>query len=390
MNNLTTFEHAFLTANDFDNPSDFDWLIEQNFDGFFIERKNHQWQLKIRHYVGVISLPSGKQLEILPKISQHTDILQTRQWLQQMLMDSWQALTPKTLNNLAQQYTINPHLPLNQWLAEQFWQCFQTYQCNQNYQRIEQNQPFLQGKLLVKQQLQYNYHQPHKFFHQTENFALDTASNRLVKTTLQHVIGGNNHALPPSWRSVVTLTPSQYPASFAQAQQELQALPTLIAQQNFKFLQFCYAILSSQQASGQGQAHAQSLLINMQFAFEQWVTVKLKQQLKQSHGQIFPQYTQALTADKHLNIKPDILITSPTNVIVADIKWKNINHSKDIQLADMYQLMTYASECGAQKAWLIVPSISNLSSQEIKLAKPHRTQFSLVFFNVTAPNLTDC
>ena len=51
---IITFEHSCLTAADFDDEQDFDWLIEQNFDVFRIERKQQQWQLKVRHYIGVI------------------------------------------------------------------------------------------------------------------------------------------------------------------------------------------------------------------------------------------------------------------------------------------------------------------------------------------------
>ena len=103
---IITFEHSCLTAADFDDEQDFDWLIEQNFDVFRIERKQQQWQLKVRHYIGVIGLPSGGQVEILPKLAQshitHADeVTQTRQWVQQMLTAVWQALLPKSLPNLA-------------------------------------------------------------------------------------------------------------------------------------------------------------------------------------------------------------------------------------------------------------------------------------------------
>lgn len=392
---LTTFEHAYLTQADFKNPSDFDWLLEQNFDGFTIERKNQQWRVKVSHYIGVIGLPSGEQLEILPKISQHTDILSTRQWLQQMLKDIWQTLTPKALNNLAQQHPIKPHLPLNQWLAEQFWQRFQTYQPNQQYQRFEQNQPFLQGKLLVKQQLQHNHHKPHKFFHQSENFAFDTASNRLVKTTFERMINGfqgssyhglgyqglSYQGLGYEWQAVQILSPHLYQTTFYQAQQECHALPSRIAQQNLLFLDFCYALLTLQQGAGQGMNASQSLLINMQFAFEKWVTLKIQQQFVPA--QIIAQKSQPLTADNLLTLKPDIWLKDDNGVQVFDIKWKNIQSIKDISLADMYQLMMYASEFDAHEAWLVVPTLEkDKLRQAIPLARKNRCKFYLVPFCV--------
>ncbi|MFW2176389.1 MULTISPECIES: McrC family protein [unclassified Moraxella] len=385
---ITTFEHAILTQANFTHPTDFDWLIEQNFDGFGIGRKQQQWQLKVSHYIGVIGLPSGNQLEILPKISQVNNanaesIKQTRQWLQRMLKDIWHTLTPKNLPNLAKQTPINPQLPLNDWLAHAFWQGFQRYQPNRQYQGFEQNQPYLQGKLLVKQQLQHNHHQPHKFFHQSEHFAVDTACNQLIKATLRHLIGG----LPPDlsrescdWQAVSTILPSQYAQAFYQSQQELSALPSTIAHHNARLVAFCYALLTLTQASGQGQSQSQALLINMQFAFEKWVGHQLKQSLTEN-AEVFEQFSQPLTLDKQLIMKPDILVKSQDTVKVMDIKWKTVRDVGDISLSDMYQLLTYASQFGASEAWLIVPTLDkHKTRQTINLTHANPTQFYLVPF----------
>lgn len=386
---ITTFEHAYLTQNDFTHPSDFDWLLEQNFDGLKIERKSKQWQIKISHYIGVIGLPSGTQLEILPKISQYQEIQPTRQWLQQMLLDTWQTLTPKQLPNLATQnlLAIASNLPLTDWLQSQFWQRWQSYRPNQHYQQFEQNQAYLQGKLLIKEQLQYNAHQPHKFFHQTDEFINDTACNRLVKTAFQIVISCFNPLpLPNQWRNVQTILPTQYHATLSQAQQEISALPSITAMQNLDFINFCYALLTSAQATGQGHTPSPTLLINMQTAFEKWVTVKIEQQF--SHTKIISQKTQSLTADNSLILKPDIWLENEKGITVIDIKWKNIASMNDILLADMYQIMTYASEFGANNAWLIVPTLdTTFSKQEIIFAKLKPYRFWLVPFLVPTGQL---
>lgn len=380
MTNLITFEHATLTQADFRIAQDFDWLIEQNFAVFQIIRHNRQWQLKVRHYIGVIGLPSGDQLEILPKISQGVDVTQTRQWLQTMLTDIWQSLTPKNLSNISQQKPMNAQLPINAWLQQTFWQYFASYQPNQSYQQFEHNQPYLQGKLLVKQQLQYNHHQPHKFFHQRENLAIDTACNRMVKTTMQQIFGDAQANLN-GWQTVVTINPNQYQMTFVQAEQELQMLPTVMAQQNVACLNFCYALLTLQQASGNGQSHAQAQLINMQFAFEKWVTYRIKRQFDGQPVNIFEQYCQALTVDHQLTIKPDLLITSENDIKVIDIKWKNIQRISDIKLSDMYQLITYAQQFEADEAWLVVPTLdAHWRKQKINLIKPTATTFYLMPF----------
>lgn len=403
MKAIITFEHSCLTAADFDDRQDFDWLIEQNFDVFRIERKQQQWQLKVRHYIGVIGLPSGGQVEILPKLAQaqitHAhEVTQTRQWVQQMLTAVWQALLPKSLPNLANQRLINPPAPnpppinhslsLSEWLQAYFWQGFAQYVPNQQYQQFEQNQPYLQGKLLVKEQLQHNFHQPHKFYHQTENFVMDTAGNRLVKTTIERVIGSMassplSSPLLPQWQAVGSVAKDLYDILFSQALQELTALPSLTAERNYTFISFCYALLTLQQASSQGQFLTPTWLVNMPFAFEKWVGRKIQQQFAAQNFELVEQKRQPLTMQQELTIKPDIWLKSADKLIIADVKWKKTATFNDISLADMYQLLTYASEFDADEAWLIVPTLSTqLMAQQIEFCQPKKTRFYLMPFAV--------
>lgn len=377
---MTTFEHMILTEQDFSNLNDFVWLMEQNFDGFFLQRKNQQWQIKFSHYIGVIALPSGEQLEILPKISQNTDVFTTRQWVQQMLIDIWHTLTPKDLASFSYQNLIpNKNLNINQWFNEIFLQQFSHYQPNQHYQRYEQNQTFLQGKLLIKQQVQQNYHQPHKFFQQTEQFVYDTACNCLIKATIKQLFDRHFlHHLPAFWQMIRDITPRDYQSYFYQAKQELHALPSMIAKQNSDFLDFCYIILTLQQASQQGEFATPTLWINMQFAFEKWVFYQIKQQFNQSGDEVVAQKSQALIMDNLLVMKPDIWVKTADKIIVMDVKWKMIADISQIKLADMYQILTYAEQFNATQAWLIVPTDDkNKAKQHIKLI--NSTKFEVFF-----------
>ncbi|MDN5561101.1 MAG: McrC family protein, partial [Psychrobacter sp.] len=79
VNTITVFEHQRLTAHDFLQVSDFHWLMAQEFAVFSIKRRQGQWQLKVGHYIGVILLPSGMTLEILPKLAAKTSSDQVAQ-----------------------------------------------------------------------------------------------------------------------------------------------------------------------------------------------------------------------------------------------------------------------------------------------------------------------
>lgn len=197
---ITVFEHQRLTSHDFAQDSDFTWLLTQEFAVFSIKRQRGQWQLKVGHYIGLILLPSGLTLEILPKPvgeqgtrqpRNHSDILQTRQWVQRMLSDLTDGNNRKRPNtkNLGQ-LSNNvaplpiPAPPLSQWLVAQFLQRLSRYQPIKHYQAQIHNQSSLQGKLLIKEQLRRNSTQPHKFMCETSVLSPDMLSNRLIKSAL--------------------------------------------------------------------------------------------------------------------------------------------------------------------------------------------------------------
>jgi 5-methylcytosine-specific restriction enzyme subunit McrC len=405
---MTTFEHAVLTAQDFVYAADFDWLIEQNFIGFTVQRSRGTWQLVVGHYLGVIQLPSGTVLEVLPKIAQFSEVNlgETRAWVKTMLATIWPGLNPKQLPVIAPQTRFDhaqESIPM--WLGQCFYQWFNQYQPNQHYQTTEQNQSYIQGKLLLTQQLRHNAHQPHKFYSERDQFAPDTASNRLVKTAYQRLtqLGILSlSALPMSWQGVTALyqpTLAQIENVFQQSQQELQQRMPALRQPANMLLRLSYAILTAQQAlPSVDKAPSPSLLINMQTAFEQWVTHVAKQLVthvtRQQFSHVQAQHSQALVMRQGLpllSMKPDLLIDyhQGQQRIVADIKWKNIGSVGDIRLSDMYQLLTYASETAARQAWLIYPTIDrHQQAIPIELVKPRDTQFWLVPFVVTQGQLS--
>ena len=181
-----------------------------------------------------------------------------------------------------------------------------------------------------------------------------------------------------------TVAKDLYDILFSQALQELTALPSLLAQRNYTFISFCYALLTLQQASNQGQFLTPTWLVNMPFAFEKWVGRKIHEQFVGQNFELVEQKRQPLTVQQGLTIKPDIWLKSADKLIIADVKWKKTATFNDISLADMYQLLTYASEFDADEAWLIVPTLSTqLLAQQIEFCQPKKTRFYLMPFAVT-------
>ncbi|WP_367108525.1 McrC family protein [uncultured Psychrobacter sp.] len=474
---MSVFEHQRLTVYDFVQKTDFAWLLAQEFAVFTIRRQRGQWQLKVGHYIGVIILPSGIALEILPKavagvqktesqIAQmittntlrHDEVQQTRQWVQRMLSDlthlsaanKQRSPHTKNLGQLSQHLTplSMQTLPLSQWLVLQFLRLLADYQPSQSYQTQTSHQVALQGKLLIKEQLLRNHHQPHKFACEISQLSPETLANRLIKSALELIEplintyqSHDSHALLARsklifWRQITAFTRHEHQRLaplYLQAKQQLILQP-MSRQQCYaaqQLLDLAYWLLRMQQSTiptGNGIDPQRSqlrlcLLINMNQAFEQWASLRVAawfeglgneplnlyskdsyhnkdNQLPVSYQTLY-QPKQVWLKDKSgqtcLTIRPDLLVNRVENNTrscshVIDIKWKYLAHARDISASDAYQLTSYAQAYQAEQIWLVYP-VTDAACQPVALRQysqsnctDHATLW-LMPFNVTTASL---
>lgn len=355
---ITVFEHQRLTARDFVHVADFHWLMAQEYAVFSIKRQQGQWQLKVGHYIGVILLPSGMTLEILPKLMAKTSskhnpqqpydsakssaINQTRQWVQDMLADLTNSSpsknklpNTKNLGQFSNQLAALPltALPLSDWLIAQFLQRLSHYRPTKHYQAQIHNQAALQGRLLIKEQLRHNSMQPHKFVCESSVLSQEMLSNRLIKSALV-LLAPLFSASPPSlqqWQQVAVL--SRYELQrlellYQQAKRQL-ALQPLSRQQlqaAQQLLDLAYWLLQQSDAHTGNSIDPNPsvslnpsqprlcLLIDMNQAFEQWTSqriVTMFQQVNLAYKPLFQKQSVWLNDAEGracLSIRPDLLI----------------------------------------------------------------------------------
>ena len=357
---ITVFEHQRLTTRDFVHVADFHWLMAQEYAVFSIKRQQGQWQLKVGHYIGIILLPSGMTLEILPKLmaktstkhdpqqpcelSKFNSINQTRQWVQDMLADLTSSNhsknklpNTKNLGQFSTQLAALPltALPLSDWLIAQFLQRLSHYQPTKHYQAQVHNQAALQGRLLIKEQLRHNSMQPHKFVCESSVLSQEMLSNRLIKSALVLLAPLFSASMsPPSlqqWQQVAVL--SRYELQrlellYQQAKRQL-ALQPLSRQQlqaAQQLLDLAYWLLQQSDAhTGHGIDPRTSgnhnpsqprlcLLIDMNQAFEQWARQRIATMFQQNNSAYKPMFqTQSVWLNDAegqacLSIRPDLLI----------------------------------------------------------------------------------
>ena len=359
-NIMTVFEHQRLTTHNFVYDADLQWLITQELSVFSIQRKQGQWQLKVGHYIGVIVLPSGMTLEILPKLisytasnsikqSNHlnkpladTDILQTRHWVQNMLSDlmssnDYKSPHSKNFGQYSEKLTTLPlaALPLSDWLIAQFLQRLAHYQPTKHYQTQIHNQSALQGRLLIKEQLRHNSMQPHKFVCECSMLSQDMLGNRMIKSALKLLMpllsqSNLSHYLQP-WQHVSELQKhemQQLQSIAQQAKRELaiQPLQAPQLQAALQLVDLAYWLLSQ---SNMEAGHSIDLpkpfnnksipprlclLIDMNQAFEQWASQRIALFFQQQSNDYQPLFqTQRVwlndaAGQACLSIRPDLLI----------------------------------------------------------------------------------
>ena len=357
-NIVTVFEHQRLTTLDFVHVADFHWLMAQEYAVFSIKRQQGQWRLKVGHYIGIILLPSGMTLEILPKliankptdyqqpydVSKSNDINQTRQWVQDMLADLTNRShdknklpNTKNLGQFSTQLAALPIkvLPLSDWLIAQFLQRLAHYQPIKYYQVQIHNQAALQGRLLIKEQLRHNSMQPHKFVCESSVLSQEMLSNRLIKSALVLLtpLFPASTLLPSlqQWQQVPAL--SRYERQrleplYQQAKRQLalQSLSRQQLQEAQQLLDLAYWLLQQSAAdNGNGiNPHALAnqnasqpclcLLIDMNQAFEQWASQRIAKMFQQTNPAYKPMFqTQSVWLNDAegqacLSIRPDLLI----------------------------------------------------------------------------------
>ena len=416
-NVVTVFEHQRLTAHDFPHSSDFHWLMAQEFAVFSIKRKQGQWQLKVGHHIGIILLPSGMTLELLPKLDQSTqynNIAQTRHWVQGMLsdltrLDARQNRKLPNMKNLGQFSDQSMPLsveapPLSDWLLEQFLQRLVRYQPTQHYQAQINNQSSLQGRLLIKEQLRHNSMQPHKFVCERSVLSQDMLANRLIKSALVWLMA----LLPRSictpllqpWQPLSGLNQRErqrLESIYTQAKQQLSVLPLQKQQLQAaqQLVDLAYWLLQQSNAStGYGIDPTRPnlpqtrlcLLIDMNQAFEQWASQRIASTFQQVSRNYRPFYqTQSVWLNDSegqacVSIRPDLLIYKTANSDndqnqsdtavsketvngcyshVIDIKWKYLPHTGSISASDAYQLTSYAQAYQAGQGWMVYPVLGD-------------------------------
>lgn len=401
-------------------------------------------KLKAQNYVGLIQTKSGFCLEILPKTfrteRENQGFKSKNIRDKQKSIESAKALLLKMLQSLKNSFfkqSNSAHLksakmPLLEIFILMFLEELEKLVkkgLKSDYIVREENRNFLKGKLLFSQNLKLNFAHKEKFFTSNDEFSVNIAPNRIIKSTLELLntqnLSTNTSAKLMQMRFIFAdIPPSQ------SVEKDLSKCQNLGYFRNYKIiLQWCEIFLKRKTFTPyRADSKAFALLFDMNKLFESFVASEMKKWLygvKLSYENrdfmelIFKnieslcgcyiktqeksKYLATMGEDKKdkFQLNPDIVgykkqqIQAKQPLFIADTKWKILSKEQQnygISQSDLYQIFAYLAKYQCDKGFLIYPKIGDCKDTKELTFKPeilnkdnkeaNKATLTLCFFNV--------
>ncbi len=321
------------------------------------------WQfVQAKSYVGVIRLPSGYQIEILPKLQAADEDL--RGILIKML---------STLKDFSGKKFLDAELQTSRMpLYEIYIRIYLKMVLElvkrglkSDYVLREENLKFLKGKLLVNENLRRNVIHREKFFVAFDEYSLDRPEHRLIKATLIKLLrttqDNKNFRLASR-----LLTDFDYVEASNNYSKDFSAVSIDRTNHEYKvIINWTEKFLSGKNFTPTaGKLNAIALLFDMNKLFEAYVAEYVRKifserftvKIQVSERNLFDNSTD-------YKLKPDIILENSSERIILDTKWK-FKITED----DMYQMLAYARRYGTKKIFILSPAAEKIyHSEELEL-----------------------
>lgn len=339
--------------------------------------------LQAQNYVGIIQTKSGDSLEILPKIHDNDNggnkeaVENSKRILLRML---------KTLKNHPfKNINIANLKSLNLPLLEIFISMFLNevsklikIGIKSDYVVLEDNLKFLKGKLKISEQIRKNIVHKERFYVCYQEFSIDRAENRLIKSTLEFLYrrskSSRNKRLIREYLFIFDeiSSSSDINADFSRLKLNRQTkhyeqalLWSKIFLQNKSFSPY------------RGSDVAFALLFDMNTLFESYVGNFIK---KSFPGTILQHSEKHLVENpKSFRLRPDIFLEDK---FIADTKWKIVKSRDDISQADLYQLYAYGKKYNCGRLYLIYPKIDGVKQESMGFKYDDEMRLEILYFDL--------
>lgn len=329
-----------------------------------VSQKGNRKVIRTSQYVGLIQLDDGLKIEILPKIYDNLNVSNSKSIFLEML----KTICNINFVNSGFANTDILRYPIFDIFIEMFIKEVRNVlhlglSCS--YENILANESFFNGKLLIPQNLRYNYIHKERFFIQYDVFTQNNSQNRLLKSTLLLLRTIANDINKNSINELLSyfkdIQPStDYERDFSKCENN----PDCYIYKNI--LNLARIFLNNKSFSSfSGNGISYALLFPMNDIFERYIATLVKK--RYINYDISIQDTSTYLFEEchnKFNLRPDIVVRDNFKTIcILDTKWKSLkDNSIDIQ--DMYQMYVYAKKFNCNNVMLIYPKIEGVSLNE--------------------------
>ena len=335
-----------------------------------------------KNYVGVISMNDGTTIEILPKICTQEDI--TDEKYKRLLVDMLRTLSNSPFKSL-QSTSVNIdklnifEIFIRMFVTEVFCIIKRGLKCD--YETIQSNENAFKGKMIFSGQIRHNYAHKERCFVEYDEFNINRAENKILKSTLSYLYrkttsSRNKSDIKTLLNAFSEIDESKdYKADFSKIVPDRKTTDYQTA-----LLWSKVFLMGNSFTSFSGSEIAFALLFPMETLFESYVATKLRKTLFHSGYTISVQDKKYHLFDepRRFRINPDIVIRNMEleQVFVMDTKWKLLSATKSnygISQSDMYQMYVYQKKYAADNVTLLYPRTEEIDqSKDIRFISHER------------------
>jgi 5-methylcytosine-specific restriction enzyme subunit McrC len=295
--------------------------------------------------VGVITLPSGRQMEIRPKIPIRN--------LFYMLAVAFQV--PPFRREVARLDRLNEIL---EFVAIFFAELVEERIANGLYRwyvEREENLGVVRGRIYFPEHLRHNFVSRQLTYCQFDDFTWDIPENQIVRQVV-HLLSGwafrseTTRRLRQLDSELSEVARTQFPSS------AIDLISYHRLNEDYRRLHhLCRLFLEGASLSENvGVFDFRAFLLDMNKLFEEFVCQLLRDRIPKGYG-VDLQERIYLDGARKIQMKPDIVISRSARVVlVADCKYKRLE-ANEFKNHDIYQLLAYCSATAVKRGVLIYP-----------------------------------
>lgn len=331
-------------------------------------KRNVGETVTFKNYVGLIQMKNNYQIQVLPKIDfESGEQDQTKQVFLRMLR-SMKDFPSKVFSNAnlkidrmnLYEIFINMYLQEVRQLVK--------HGLKSAYVGVEDNLTVYKGKLMVNEHIKHNMAHQERFYVGYDEYQMNRAENRLVKSTLLKLqkittSAENSKAIRQLLTSFELIEPStNYDKDFSKVVMDRNT-------RDYEMLMKWSKVFLKNKSftTFSGTESARALLFPMEKVFEAYVAQNMKKVFGRAGWDVSAQdkghyLFNILNGETHRKfaLRPDLVVTrDDDSIVILDTKWKNLINDRranyGILQADMYQMYAYSKKYNTSEIWLLYP-----------------------------------